>query len=251
MQRLVTLVAADRDADSGPGSEPYYYQAGRDAPRQLRWRTVTVNDNYADVIKATHIINVMDVRSDPPPPPNPPITGVTIYKVYLGWVKCTKQYDYLIAKRGHGGGSELKFGRGFAIQDANGSVSTGFPFVEVELKRRQIRKGLWKQVLSLWDTNWTPDKVEQALCIFEEDDNDPTTVTSTVSYTNNGVTTSTNVSTTIRSKDPVIKNSLINRNFYFGTGTMNQGWGFHTSLWPIYDGNSNVSFTMPYEIVNL
>lgn len=249
MQRLVTLVAADREADSGPGNEPYYYQAGRDAPRQLRWRTVTVNDNYAELTKATHIINIMDVRSDPPPPPNPPITGVTIYKVYLGWVKCTKQYDKLISIR-NGGGSELRFGRGFATADANGNVNPGFPFIAVNMKRKEIRKGTWKQVLTLWDTNWTSEKVEQALGIYEEDNNDPSTLTSTVSYSYNGVTTSVNVSSTVRTNDPIIRNFIINRNFYFGTGTTNQGWGFQ-SQWPIFDGNTNVMYTLPYEVINL
>jgi hypothetical protein len=249
MQRLVTLVAADREADSGPGNEPYYYQAGRDAPRQLRWRTVTVNDNYAELTKATHIINVMDVRSDPAPPPNPPISGVTIYKVYLGWVKCTKQYDKLISFS-NGGGSELRFGRGFAIPDASGNVTAGFNFFPVNMKRKEIRKGTWKQVLTLWDTNWTTDKVEQPLCIYEDDNNDPSTLTSTVSYSNNGVTTSVNVSSTVRTNDPVIRNFIINRNFYFGTGTTDQGWGFQ-SQWPIFDGNTNVMYTLPYEVINL
>ncbi|MCF1715890.1 hypothetical protein L0U88_14720 [Flavihumibacter sp. RY-1] len=118
------------------------------------------------------------------------------------------------------------------------------------MKRKEIRKGTWKQVLTLWDTNWTSEKVEQALGIYEEDNNDPSTLTSTVSYSYNGVTTSVNVSSTVRTNDPIIRNFIINRNFYFGTGTTNQGWGFQ-SQWPIFDGNTNVMYTLPYEVINL
>ncbi|HEY8396747.1 MAG TPA: hypothetical protein VIK80_02320 [Flavihumibacter sp.] len=249
LPRLVTIVMADREADSGPGSEPYIYQAGRDAPKEIRWKNVTVNDQYADGARPTHIIHISDVRNDPTPPPNPPITGETIYKVYLGWVKCTKQYDKLISLK-NGGGSELRFGRGFANSDANGNVNAGIHFIPVDMKRRDIRKGNWKQVLMLWDTNWTTDKIEQALCIYEDDDNSPSTFTTSASYTSNGQTYTTTVSTTVQSKDPIIRNFIINRTYYFGNGTTDQGWGFQMQ-WPIFDGNLNVRYTLPYEVINL
>lgn len=246
---LVTTVAADREADSGPGSEPYVYWPDRSSPKEIRYRSVTVNDAYAENTRATHIINVADNVLDPPPPTTPPVSGVPVYKVFIGWVRCTRQLDKLISIE-NGGGPELRFSRGFAVMDANGQVTTGFPFIAYDgLKRKDVRRSRWKQILLLWDSNWKPEKVEQALGIWERDTRGTVTLNSIVSYSSNGQTITTNVASTGQSQDAIIRNFGIDRNFFFSNGFVNQGWGFMQG-WPIFDGSADVSYTMPFEILN-
>jgi hypothetical protein len=250
---FVTKVTADRDADSGPGREPYlYYGTSRTSPPTVKYNAVTVDDNYAEVTP-THIVNVMDVKLDPTPPVTPPPASGPIYKVYVGWVRDNKhQYDVLISLSGNGGGSELQFGRGYAYQDANGQVQSDFPFAPVFLSRKAIRKANWVHVLMLWDTNWRTDQLDHKLGIYEDDTRGSVTFTGSVSgnFRINGVnqTVSTGISITKPSQDAIIRNLNLDRDFFFHNGTTNQGWGFQ-DLWPIYDGGSIISYTLPYEIV--
>jgi len=251
---MVTMVTADRDADSGPGREPYiYYGTTRGSTPVVKYSAVTVNDSYSE-ITPTHIVSIIDNVMDPAPPTTLPPISQPIYKSYIGWVKVNNQhqYDRLISFSGNGGGSELRFGRAYAFQDANGQVQTDMPFVQANLSRKAIRKGTWVHVLSLWDTNWRTDQLDHKLGIYEEDNKSSITFTGNVSLsaTVSGITATRTLgfSVTKQSQDAIISNMNLDRDWYFHNGTTNQGWGMQ-DLWPILGGGSDVNYTMPYEIV--
>lgn len=92
--------------------------------------------------------------------------------IYLGKVKCTRQYDRLISFTGNGGGSELKFIRGEAYITLNNDqqvVNTEFDVISVHFRRKDIRKEREKAVYAIWDPNWDTARVEQVFGIYEAD----------------------------------------------------------------------------------
>lgn len=92
--------------------------------------------------------------------------------IYLGKVKCTRQYDRLFSFTGNGGGSELKFIRGEAYATLNNNqqvTDTEFDIISVYFKRRDIRKEREKSIYAIWDSDWEPERTEQVFGIYEED----------------------------------------------------------------------------------
>ena len=247
---VVTTVSADRDADSGPGQEPYWV-TDQYGVMHLTSRQVTVDDAYAEV-KATHIVNVMEL--DPPPPTNPPPTTPSpIYTVYISWVRCNKQYDKLISFTKNGGGSELWFGEGYASRDAStGQINPNFPANPVYLSRKDIRKNRWVHPFTIWDTNWKTEQTNHALGIWEEDTQGSQTFSGSISGAfkvgNTTVTGTVGYSQTIVSNDPILRNTNIDRDYYFRTAATNvEGRGFQDG-WPIRNAYGTVDFTMPYQV---
>lgn len=121
---MATVIPADREADSAPGDEPYRYKtydANGEIVWEIRYRPVTVNDDYADM-KPTHIVGVGA---------DPVVTSHQtnqVYVVFIGEVRCTKKnYDVLITFNGslQGGGPDLRFcrGSGYLTQDGNGQIT--------------------------------------------------------------------------------------------------------------------------------
>lgn len=92
--------------------------------------------------------------------------------LYLGVVKCTRQYDRLISFSGNGGGSELKFIRGSAYITLNNNQqvsNTEFDVISVYFTRKDIRKEREQGVYAIWDPAWEPECTEQVFGIYEED----------------------------------------------------------------------------------
>ena len=246
---LVTTVAADRDADSSPnGKEPYLYDPGNGRPLLIKFRIVNVDDSYAES-KPLHVVNVSNGEADPLPPATPPPTTGPIYKVWISWVRCNKQYDRLISFTGNGGGSELRFANGYAYQDANtAQVIPNYTFAGANLSRKDIRKNRWVHPFQLWNTNWKTEQISNMLGIWEDDTQGSVTFTGSVSGKFLGITSTVGVSITKPSQDAIIRNLLIDRDYFFRDGANDQGFGFQDN-WPIRDGSSTVSYTMPYQIV--
>lgn len=117
----------------------------------------------------------------------------------------------------------------------------------MEHSRKDVRRRRWKQWQYIWDENWITNRVEQALAIWEEDNRGSLTIPIEASFKVGGVTIKAGISFSTQSQDAVIRNALIDRNAYFSTGGLDRGWGFYNS-WPIWDGASNVNFTLPYQI---
>lgn len=245
---VVTTVSADREADSGPGQEPYWVTDSYGV-QHLTSRQVIVDDTYAEVT-ATHIVNVMDY---PQPPPIPaPTTPGPIYTVYIGWVRCNHQYDHLISLK-NGGGSELWFGEGYASRDAStGQINPNFPANPVYLSRKDIRKNRWVHPFVVWDTNWKIEQTNHALGIWEEDTQGSQTFTGSLSgeFKVGTVTLKSTVgySKTIVSQDPILRNTNIDRDYYFRTAAQNVEFRGFQDGWPIRNADGHVDFTMPYQI---
>ncbi len=103
--RDVTIVAADRDADSGPGKAPVWCNGKPGS--NICLTPVTIDDAYAE-LKPTHIVGV-GAEPSPPPPPPPPVPNIN--RVFHGWSTLTQQLDKFISFTGNGGGSEMKIAR--------------------------------------------------------------------------------------------------------------------------------------------
>ncbi len=247
---VVSTVSADRDADSGPGQEPYWV-TDQYGVQHLTSRQVTVDDAYAET-KATHIVNVMDGDRDPPPPTIPPVTTGPIYQVWISWVRSDKMYDRLISFSGNGGGPDLRFARDYAFLDADGQVKTTGPVVGGSLSRKDVRKKRWVHMYQLWNTNWKPEQLSNHLGIWEEDNKGSITFTGSVSgkFKILGVetTVSTGFSYTKQSQDPILGNVDWDRDSYFRTAALNKGRGFQDG-WPIYNADLHVDYTMPYQVI--
>lgn len=243
--RFATIVAADREADSGPGQEPYV--CGTRDNQKVCFKTVTVNDDYAER-NATHIVG-----AGADPKTQRPLTPLSVDVVYIGNVACFKQYDRLINfSHLNGGGPDLRFMRGDAyLQQANGqtiNIQDNFP---VDLSRKDVRKGRWKKVMGVWDSNWEPANLNQVFAIWEQDKSGSQTSSGNIQTTlsdGSGGTTVSNMaySYTVVSKDPIIRQLKWNREsfFLYNRGGLNNGCGILEG-WMIYDCNQTVAYTMP------
>ena len=254
-----TIVAADRDADVGIGKEPYACSAGGD---RFCYRDVTVDDNYAERMP-THIVTVGAQINTGTTTATP---GV-ISTVYHGWSMLTRQMDKLISFTGNGGGSEIKIGRieGYLkIQDQQVTNFSG-DLVTVNYTRGDIRKKRWKRVYSVWDVNWNYQDVEQVYAVYEDDTqgektfsgSSNTTVSLPGKPSPGKVVGEIGFKVSVLTQDEIIVQRKINRTGYFRTGRLNQGWGFKLDSedflapnvdWPIYDGGTIWSYTMPYQV---
>lgn len=266
--QLVTIVAADREADSGPGQEPYVQSDPNlpQCPDNICYTTVTVDDNYADGDfggHPTHIVGVIaEVPTEPPPPP-PPAPGVS--RIYIGEALCKLQYDRFISFTGNGGGSEIKYCHltGY-LQPVNGHITTFQDIVSVDFKRKDIKKKRWLRTFTVWDDDWVQNDLEQFLGIYEEDNTNTRSFNGSLSTRLDSlgipVQGSIGFSITVQSQDDIIRQLKISRNSYFTGAFQDQAWGFssdatflplpYTHGWPYYDtnggGGANVGWTWPY-----
>jgi hypothetical protein len=254
-----TIVAADRDADEGPGREPYQCASSK---RMLCYRNVIVNDNYA-ASKATHIVTIGAARVIPASPVPP---SSVVARVYHGWSKLSKQMDKLISFTGNGGGSEIKVCRvkGYLkrkneqIEDFDGDVVT------LNYSRRDIRKKTWKRVYSVWDPEWNYQDAEQIYAVYEEDTKGEKTfsgsLTTTLSVPGSPspgkATGEIGFEIAVSTQDEIITQRKIGRAAFFKLSKIDQGFGFQPddsdflsgdANWPIYDGGAVWSYTMPYQ----
>ena len=247
---LATIVAADREADSGPGKQPDKLNSD-----VLRFIDVTVNDDYAEQ-RVTHIVGSgADPRTERPMQPQ------DVNVVFLGEVLCNKQYDNFINfSHLNGGGPDLRFMRGDGfLQPVSGQISNAQNTITVDLKRKDCRRGgRWKKVYAIWDSNWQTENLNQVFGIWEEDKSGTQAYTGTVSTTLTNGTTGTGTSTgnttvstigysiSVTTKDPIIRQMNWNREsfFMYNRGGLNNGCGTKDG-WTIYDCNQTVRYTLP------
>jgi hypothetical protein len=259
--QLVTIVTADREADEGPGEWPYYCSSDPNEPVNLENMTVCfsqvmINDGYAEV-DPVHIVGV----GAEPATPNGTTGTQTVYVVFIGEVRCSKQYDNLISFNGYlqGGGSELRFcrGSGYLVQDGNGQINAPQNFVRVNPTRKQIRKDKWITVNSEWDSDWKEDNLIQVFAIYEEDKQGTATINTslqtTVTLTPASPTTpavtavrSVSFSWTFKTQDDILRQLNWSREsfFMYNQGGLNNGCGTRNGF-TIYDCYSDISYTMP------
>jgi hypothetical protein len=257
--RKPTIVAADRDADNGPGKAPFFCHSN---PEFTCYRDVIVNDDYA-YVKATHIITTgaeLNPGVSLTAPPN-----ANVNRVYHGASKLTRQMDRLISIMGNGGGSEIKVCRinGYLrrqdeqIDDFAGDVVT------LHYSRGDIRNRRWKRVYSVWDPNWNYQDIEQIYAVYEEDTKGSRTIDGslrtslTIPGRSGKVEGDIGFKIQISTQDEVITQRKIDRKSYFYDALNNQGWGFLPDPadflignrdWPVYDGGSIWQYTFPYRV---
>lgn len=260
--QLVTIVNADREADSGPGSEPYLCAADPNLPMgfdnlTICYNSVTVDDDYADGVHPVHIVGVGGEQRILPANP-PPATNV----VFIGEVKCDKKnYDHFITFNGYlqGGGPDLRFcrGSGYLTQDGNGQITNPQNVVQANPTRKQCKNETWIPVYSVWDADWVPDNFNQVFAIYEEDKQGTATVNLSLATTVTispgtgggfGITGTRTVgfSWSFKTEDDIIRQLAWSRQsfFQYNQGGLNNNCGTRNS-WTIYDCFSHVSYTMP------
>lgn len=255
--QLVTIVTADREADSGPGNEPYYCSSDPNQPMSLEnmticYSSVTVNDDYADADYGHHAINIVGVGAEPNIV-NTVSGNNQVYLVFIGDVKCTHQFDHLISFTGNGGGSELRFIRGSAFLQlsTNNQITSPQNLISVNMSRKDIRKGRWKSVNSIWDSNWETNNTQQVFGIYEDDTQGSRTFSASAQTTLTYTGGSTQIgpftySATVQTQDDIIRQLAWDRtSFYtYNQGGLNNGCGTRNG-WTIYDCNTYVMYTMP------
>jgi hypothetical protein len=203
-----------------------------------------VNDDYCEK-RAVHIAQSGGQVATPAPPAASP----TITMVMIGSVMCSKQYDHLISFSGNGGGSELRFVRadGYLQQNSNGQITSPQNVISVNCSRKDIRKKRWKEVNSIWDSNWEPDNPEQVFAIYEEDNEGSRTLSGSIQAKLKSLTIEPlNYEFTVKTKDDIIRQLGWKRSsfFAFNQGGLNNGCGLSNGF-TIYDCKTSVAYTMP------
>jgi len=258
-----TIVAADRDADSGPGMRPFICNT-RDN-MQLCYRNVTVNDAYAET-NVTHIVGVgaepsgttIDRPAEAFPPQGPidlPNYPREVKQVYVGDVRINrKQFDKFISFTGNGGGSEIRFTRadGF-LKLADGQVQADNYLIgdRKSIKRKEINRASWVGFNLEWDGDWELDNLQQNLAIYEDDNRNSGTISGTIGTTltalvppfTSTITGSIGFSISYKSDDAIIKQTNYNRDVFFILNRTNLEGEIYKS-WPVRDRYANVSFTL-------
>jgi hypothetical protein len=275
VQYQFTLVAADRDADEGPGQRP----TGTDPNGEPIYETVTVNDDYA-FVNPTHIVGVIDRLPNQGGVDSLPNPTNSVDRVFHGWSRLQDHLDRLISFTGNGGGSEMKIARisGYLKVVNQQVVDFTGDLVSVDYSRRDVRKDKYKRVYSVWDPDWQPNNFEQTYAVYEEDNQGTKTFSgslSTTLYPSINDTTSTVTGTigfgiTVITQDEIVTQRKISRNAYFLTAKQDQGGGFNmcnnpcgngeanpcqdntflpaTQYWPIWDCGTKWKYLWPYKI---
>jgi hypothetical protein len=256
-----TIVAADREANSAPGKEPYSCASGT---KGICYKDVIVDDDYATAVP-THIVEngarPTKIGLDPFAP------SLQLTRVYLGWARLTRQMDALISFTGNGGGSEIKVARLSGYLKMEGQQVTDFSgdLVTLDFSRADIRKQTWKRVYSVWDPNWDKENLQQIFAVYEDDTKGTKTFSGSLSTTVNvgtkpvtgKVEGSLSYKVEVSTQDEIITQRKWDRSSFFKDGKNDQGWGFFPepndflSLnqdWPIYDCGTIWQFSMPWRI---
>lgn len=259
---ITTLVTAAADADEALGYKPYYQDG------QMQYKEVIVNDDYA-YQNPTHIIGLNGIEPyDIPsqigeafPPESPidlPALNREVKQVYVGDVRCTKNYDSFISFTGNGGGSEIRFTRadGF-LKVVDGQVQTADVFLTPNkpILRGDIRRKQWVNFSYEWDGDWESSNLQQNLGIYEEDNRNTLTFTGALNTTVTvsapippatvGTTAQRTLGFTInlKSDDELIRQSNYNRDVFFSLNRISLE-GETYKGWPVRDRTGPVSFTL-------
>lgn len=238
--KRATIVAADREANQAPGFEPV------NCATITCYNPVTVDDDYCET-NIVHIAGSGGVAATP----TPVVPQPALNMVMLGSVVCKRQYDHLISFTGNGGGSEIRFIRAdsYLEQNSNGQITAPQNVVAVNFSRKEIRKGRWKTVNSIWDSNWEADNPEQVFAIYEEDNEGSRKLSGSISAKLKIFTIEpVNYEFTVQTKDDIIRQLGWKRNsfFAFNQGGLNNGCSLSNGF-TVYDCQSPVAYTMPVQ----
>ncbi len=174
-----------------------------------------------------------------------------IKQVYVGEVRCIKQYDAFISFTGNGGGSEIRFTRadGF-LKFADGQVQADmFVSGDKTITRSDIGKRRFVTYSSEWDGDWELDNLNQNLAIYEEDNRNSVEINGSVTTTLKSPTGNANVVGTIgfkgtyKSDDALILQVNLTRASFFPLNRIDLE-GKMQNNWPVRAKSANVSYTL-------
>lgn len=229
---------------------------------QTQYNLVKINDDVAE-IKRTHIIgkNGTTLRSNtsvstlagfqPGPGIVTPGLPREVKQVFVGDVKCKKQYDALVSFSGNGGGSEIRFVKGDGYLSTVGGQITAVPISGPHKHtRKQIRNENWIDWTAEFDMDWEEDNHQLFLAIFEDDNRNSQEINASVGTTvkidsSTSITGSVGVKLTFYLDDDLIHETKLNRDVFF---VLNRSSTY--SLCGMYDGwpkrncYSNVEFSL-------
>jgi hypothetical protein len=255
---LTTIVAAAADADAGNGYEPYYDISGK-----MEYKNVSINDELA-MLTPTHIIGINGVNlvtagaflpggpGTAGKPLNLPGLTREIKQVYIGDVRCRKQYDALISFTGNGGGSEIRFVRGDGfLKEQDGQVKTADVFVMGDfstLSRSEIKNEVWTSYSLGWDEDWESSNKEQFFGIFEEDNRNSGSInfgleTTVKQIQDISLGGSVKGTLDFKSDDHIIRQTNYKYDSFFSLNRINLE-GEMRNGWPVRDRQASVSFTL-------
>lgn len=192
--------------------------------------------------------------------------GDFIRQVFIGHIRCTKQYDALISFTGNGGGSELQFTRTDSREnleglpnDSNVDVYEFTERFEIYKSRYAIYKKRERWYSVAWDFNWecADPKHEQLLLIYEKDNTSP------IDFDFSGIEWEgqtygvVSLEVQVRTKNEIIRTwkrdasefFVTNMLSDFGCGCRVGEFSFSDRCWPRYDCGANVGYTMPHRWV--
>lgn len=192
-----------------------------------------VNDDYA-YRKPTFIITnggdqVMCANPAWCNDPLPPIPGLNLRRVEIGWARTKENRDNLIGfNKNNCGGNEVAYGRGsgYLRHESNGLINDFTNLTVLHFTRLDGRNKTWKANNNLiWDPNWKEDNNEQIFTVWEMDDDTKKeingSITTTIKKTINGadvsVTGTLGFKTTVISREPISHQQNWTWNAYVGT----------------------------------
>lgn len=254
--KLATIVAADREADSGPGREPYIAGTYRTTMKIL-YQNVIVDDAYAE-LNPTHIISVgAEPKTYLMGMDSATIPGAI--RVYHGSSILSKQLDRLISFTGNGGGSEIKVCRISGYLDMKDQQVTTFEsdMISIQYKRKDIRKKRGKYVMGVWDPYWKKENLEQVYAVWENDTEGTKKFSGSLKSTLKATDRLTVVGDigfdiSVKTQDEIITQRKLSREAYLLFAKQDQGCGFHMlqvfgQNWPWYDCGTIWRYTWPYK----
>lgn len=229
---------------------------------QTQYNLVKINDDVAE-IKRIHIIgkNGTTLRSNTSvstlagfqtgPGIVTPGLPREVKQVFVGDVKCKKQYDALVSFSGNGGGSEIRFVKGDGYLSTVGGQVTAVPVSGPHKHtRKQIRKENWIDWTAEFDMDWEENNHQLFLVIYEEDNRNQVefnvSVSTTVIFDSSTTGTgSIGVKITYKSDDDLIYETKLNRDVFF---VLNRSSTYSLCEmqdgWPKRNCYSNVEFTL-------
>lgn len=178
---------------------------------------------------------------------NKPFTwcNVPSQKVYVGKMKFFNQWDNIF-----NGGPEFYFFRGQPTPLANGNQVSGFNLgFTVNCKRGD--KGFWKDVSTLWDSEWEEQSQKQHLGVYEDDadSNSSTTFSGGVAWAASPAAPNINGSYTynVNSDDNMVYYIDYGRCSFFSSNQTPSPVLGSLGGWRLHGNGAELIWTMPTE----
>ncbi|MGB8489923.1 MAG: hypothetical protein WCE64_02595 [Bacteroidales bacterium] len=217
--RPTSFTLASHPIDNDIENTGYSFEGGR-------MHKVTVNEKYADKYQVLLVMPRDEDNDDPAGLAGKEVQASKgdINEVRTGKVRCAAFCGGLFE-----GTLELRIVRGFpeinAITgDIKGSFSTVIPvnyprdYAKAAINNWTVHsEGGWYSVNSIWDSNWKTSKTQQCILVYEYDKVNETSVSATVGYKKDELTTGLTVTAKTTYSGDFLGLSEWDRDWFFAT----------------------------------